>query len=244
MSKIVKIEVNHIEQWLALCGAMIMSKHLFDLNIPQALTPFLSSFRKSYDTDEDVKAVVDSISSQIKSGKIEESNKWFNSKKKTIEEIMEILGSSRFDLMNKCGSIEVSTEQASVIQKSLDGYSRSLAGQVLYGLEILTDCIVFSLSAKPGLLSELRDECYNLTSVVAGLSRGESLGICNKDLNDVSRVSYDMLRVIRNKLAYDKHPDGAESSGFKYSNSFDHPGTPYSSSVKEHINVTITEKAE
>jgi len=91
--------------------------------------------------------------------------------------------------------LDVSTEQALVVERALDVYGRLGHGQLKIVAEVLQD-----------LLGLDRDEVENTKKILASLAAALSIppqgyGISHPDLEEDVRVAYDVQKVLQKSLA-------------------------------------------
>lgn len=104
-------------------------------------------------------------------------------------------------------SLEINSAQAKIIVEALDFYSRIQSGQ----LSELTN--VCSGPLQQLITIEQSEDAEQLLGPIKKILfpnlQGQFYGITNKiDLPDSARVSYDIKRVIRGALAWDRKPEG------------------------------------
>lgn len=100
-------------------------------------------------------------------------------------------------------TLEMSAEQARLLVQALDHYSRIGSGQFENVVDVYDHDYRMSLHKK----EDLRD-ALNLAKGVVGHPANGSHGIHNPNVNDCFRQAYDIQQVIRNRLAFDRKPEG------------------------------------
>ena len=109
-------------------------------------------------------------------------------------------------------SIEVSEEQAKLILKALDFYGRIQLGQ-------LEELLSFSSPIRDRLISkDLTESRFLLDKIkkdIFGLESNSFFSIMNKnEVPEEARLGYDMIQVLRNKIAYANKPEGGITVDF------------------------------
>jgi hypothetical protein len=105
--------------------------------------------------------------------------------------------------MSKTYTLTMSEEQAQIVVRALDLYSRIGIGQFEEILRVYDPCCT--------LTSMMRDEArthINCVKLAYGHPENGSHGIHNPKVRDDFRVAYDVQQVIRNRIAFDKNPEG------------------------------------
>jgi hypothetical protein len=98
--------------------------------------------------------------------------------------------------------VNLSKKQALIVKEALNLYSRLLMGQVeelsyFFGSKEISD----SLSEiKSILFPELENNSY--------------YGIYQKDCSQESKIAYDIIQVLRNKIAWHENPEGKNTVSF------------------------------
>ena len=109
-------------------------------------------------------------------------------------------------------NIEVSEEQAKLILKALDFYGRVQLGQ-LEELLSFSSPIRERLSSKD--LTESRFLLDKIKKDIFGLESNSFFSIMNKnEVPEEARLGYDMIQVLRNKIAYANKPEGGITVDF------------------------------
>lgn len=119
--------------------------------------------------------------------------------------------------------IEVSEKQAQIILEALDLYSRLGMGQMeeVDNLRsLLSRANIDDRRERRELLEKLKKLYF------PELSRNEYYGIFGDKTPEESKIAYDLIQVLRNKIAYHKHPEGGMTVDF---------GTPLKSSKTEEL---------
>ena len=100
-------------------------------------------------------------------------------------------------------TLEVSAEQAQLLVQALDHYSRTGIGQFEDVINVYDHDYRMSLHKKEELRAAL-----NLAKGIAEHLASGSYGIRNPKVADKFRQAYDIQQVIRNRLAFDRKPEG------------------------------------
>ena len=127
-------------------------------------------------------------------------------------------------------NIKVSPTQANIIQEALDLYSRILVGQLGEIAWVLRKNNKVELNSKE---MEMIDQYLEVIKrcFYPELDSGSHYGIFCDKTPETSKISWDLIQVIRNKMAWHDHPDGGTTVNF---------GEPLKSSkVEELCNVEI-----
>ena len=120
-------------------------------------------------------------------------------------------------------NLKISKKQASIIIESLNLYSRLLCGQT----EEISNLFMFSFFDKDISLPKVKEICNELKKTVfPELQKNESYGIYQDSIGENPKIAYDMIQVIRHKLAWDRKPDGGNTVDF---------GKPLKTSEKEDL---------
>ena len=105
--------------------------------------------------------------------------------------------------------LELSEKQAEVVLNALNLYSRLALGQVEEIHKTLTDFGEFNpLHEVDTILSQLKDEFF------PELGANTFYAIHSDKVSEKAKISYDILQVLRHKLAWDKSPDGGNTVNF------------------------------
>lgn len=116
--------------------------------------------------------------------------------------------------------ITATQSQLELIQKALDMYSRIGMGQVGTAVTDHPDVIKRIFSHRPGHVS-----LFDVSSAVDAimkhwvfeeLSQNGYLGIHSYKIDNSNRDAYDMIQVIRSKIARDSHKDGDSTTYVRY----------------------------
>lgn len=110
-------------------------------------------------------------------------------------------------------TIEVNEKQAQVIKEALDLYSRIIAGQFNEIIHIIANKYCSKLSdicwgEFHSSSKELNEAKMKMMSVLGLNSPYASFGIGSEIISDDSKVAYDILQVLRNRIAWHKEPSG------------------------------------
>lgn len=105
--------------------------------------------------------------------------------------------------------LEMTAEHAEILVRALDCYSRIGIGQFENVLEVYSRGIKTALD--PDAFESAR-EGLNEAKAAAGHPASGSHGIHNPEVSDEFRAAFDMQKVIRARLAYDKRPEGNPAS--------------------------------
>ena len=105
--------------------------------------------------------------------------------------------------------LTLNTKQALVVVQALDLHSRLIAGQV----EELGRRFRMERASDPEMtleqLDRVDDAARLLKAVMFPELRGNAAhGIHSDKIPDEARVAYDLLQVLRNRLAWDENPEG------------------------------------
>lgn len=101
--------------------------------------------------------------------------------------------------------------QARVLVSSLDLYMRIGLGQFREVLDVH--------DGECRLLDGVRDRVRALLDQIGaeiGFARGASHGICSPQVADRFRAAYDVLQVVRHRLAFDRKLDGGPGDGVDF----------------------------
>ena len=103
--------------------------------------------------------------------------------------------------------LEISEKQAHVISKACEVLARLYMGQ--FG--VVRDC--FLTRALSNEISDkdwehLQDLLHTCETLATGLPRHGYFGIHSPAISDKARVSFDIHRVVRHRLAWDRQPTG------------------------------------
>jgi hypothetical protein len=127
--------------------------------------------------------------------------------------------------------LEVNELQAGIIQEALDIYSRVIMGQFHEMTKLWENNteIWRNQKARDDIdkkIEEIRDIVY------PELKGYAHWGIYNPKCPETSKIGYDMIQVLRNRLAWHRTPNGGHTVDF---------GTPLPASKQELIKVDIVE---
>lgn len=99
-------------------------------------------------------------------------------------------------------TLTINTEQANILIKALDLYSRIGMGQL--GSLIDHPDLFSRMMTKDGWhIMTLGDKLEPVKQELFGLSKGCYHGIHSDQIDDSNRVAWDMLQVVRHRLAWD-----------------------------------------
>jgi len=109
--------------------------------------------------------------------------------------------------------VKLSQKQLELIQKSLDLYSRLQCGQ----LEELSN--IFSSPFQDRLSKINKEEINKCIGTMKNLlypelSKNSSFGIFGPQTPDSAKIMYDMIQVIRHKIAWSNNPSGGMTINF------------------------------
>lgn len=107
----------------------------------------------------------------------------------------------------KC-TLEMTRQQADVVCKALDLFSRVLIGQLE---EIESVC---TFNGIPGDMDALQQALNEAKHALGHPSNG-SWGIYNENVPDRARIAWDIQKVIRHAIAYHEHPEGGMGVNFQ-----------------------------
>lgn len=103
-------------------------------------------------------------------------------------------------------------EQAEVLVKALDLFSRVGCGQFEEVLRHPTWYLKAVLSDKPVSMQDIRSHIDEAKYLLTGLKSGVAVGITVAD--EPNRVAYDILQVIQHRLAWDENPEGGMETSY------------------------------
>jgi len=131
-------------------------------------------------------------------------------------------------------TLEINEVQAQVIQSALDLYSRLGIGQVE---EMSTNFGIFGDQLMK-LTEDDRDKIKTLNKefkqiLFPNLDGNSYYGIYSDKVPKNSKISYDIIQVMRNKIAFSKNPKGGHTTDF---------GTPIKSSHETEFIKCYVEK--
>ena len=109
--------------------------------------------------------------------------------------------------MTKKYTLTMNEEQAQLLVKALDLYSRIGIGQFEEVLQVYDPTAKLS----PGTRDDIRQQ-LDFAKAAAGHPANGSYGIHSPEVRDEFRAAYDIQQVVRNRLAYDRKPEGNPSS--------------------------------
>lgn len=102
-------------------------------------------------------------------------------------------------------NLKLNETQARIICNALDLYTRVGMGQLeAIGHEMWHF----------GKSQAFHEKLPDFKKAVTGFDRGSSYGIHQKETPEHCRTAYDIIQVVRHKLAWDKHPDGGQTVDF------------------------------
>lgn len=106
--------------------------------------------------------------------------------------------------------LEITRKQAQVIQEACDLYSRLKCGQ----MEELLRFFDLRARASRDDFQAARVFLEKIGQIVTGLGPGVSHSVGSHEIGDEARVAYDLLQVIRNRLAWEEKPEGGLAVDF------------------------------
>lgn len=101
----------------------------------------------------------------------------------------------------------MSEEEAKLLCKSLDTFSRVGLGQIDNAVENIFFNLVFQ-STSFEYQDRLRSLCDRLKFLLTGHPANGSYGIGSSAISDDFRIAFDIQQVLRHKMAWDKNPKG------------------------------------
>jgi hypothetical protein len=99
--------------------------------------------------------------------------------------------------------LTITEQQASIIVRALDLFARIGTGQFEEVLNVYDRDFAFSPEAREGMRSALK-----AAKAHAGHPPNGSFSILNPKVSDDFRAAYDVMQVIRHRLAWDQNPQG------------------------------------
>lgn len=121
----------------------------------------------------------------------------------------------------------VTQRQAQLIENAMDLYARLLLGQTEVIEALARDGYVrHQLRARHTEFDEIKLACEALKHALTGHAAAESFGIFHPRVHDSARVAWDLAKVVRHGLAWDRHPAGGPGGEFE---------KPYQTSVIEPL---------
>jgi len=118
------------------------------------------------------------------------------------------VGSSRQfeeEVLTKKYRLELTEEQAVLVKKALDFYSRIHIGQ--FG-EILNLFRFKDRESERLLYPKAKETVDYLKHLLTGLDSSASYGVFSLEAHEDCRRAFDIVQVIRNKIAFEKNPEG------------------------------------
>jgi len=101
-------------------------------------------------------------------------------------------------------------EQARLIVQAMDAYSRLSIGQFDAAIGSTWMHKILEVDRK-----EVEYHCNQLKKIFTGMDHpGASYGIYSKEILDRARIAWDIQQVVRNRLAWDKNPEGGFTVNF------------------------------
>jgi len=101
-------------------------------------------------------------------------------------------------------------EQADLLVRALDAYSRLCVGQFNTAVESAWMHKILEVDRK-----DVEYHCNQLKRIFTGInSPGASYGIYSKEIPDGARIAWDIQQVVRNRLAWDRNPQGGITVNF------------------------------
>lgn len=125
-------------------------------------------------------------------------------------------------------TIECNENHARIIQQALDLYSRLGMGQ----FDRIHELMTFDFAKKLDVRSEAEEILDNLKALYfPELGKGYGYhGIFSNNTPDQSKVAWDIIQVIRNKIAWHEKPEGGHTVSF---------GDPMKSGSEKFIKVKV-----
>lgn len=117
-------------------------------------------------------------------------------------------------------NLEITEKQAKIIIQSLDFFSRMGCGQwneIFYHPSI-------GFSKEPNINEIARNNINFTKNLIMGLGKNEFIGIFESD--ECNKIAWDILQVIRHRIAWDNEPRGGIQVIFD---------TPFKSSKQEKL---------
>ena len=106
-------------------------------------------------------------------------------------------------------TIKVNVDQARIIARALDLFSRIGIGQIEMVVEEAHKMSHAKIEAPYAEIEEIVDK---LKLALFGMPINASHSICSDKVDVAYREAYDILQVIRHRLAWDKNPNGNKMS--------------------------------
>lgn len=105
-------------------------------------------------------------------------------------------------------SLNITKQQAEIIIKALDLYSRIGMGQIIEVLDHHTNRI------KPEQAIIIYNKLNEIKPMLTGLPTNSYYSISSDQISNNYRIAYDLQQVIRHRLAWDGNPDGGFGVNF------------------------------
>ncbi len=112
-------------------------------------------------------------------------------------------------------NLAVSERQAQLVENAMDLYARLLLGDTGV-IEVLASAgyIRHKQHGRNHDLDAIVRVCDELRKVTTGHEEGESFGLFNAKVHDSARVAWDVAKVVRHRLAWDRNPAGGAGERF------------------------------
>jgi hypothetical protein len=110
--------------------------------------------------------------------------------------------------------VRMTKSQALLMVVALDLYSRIRAGQVSSIIPYVPSQQCSGQQPPVPVDYQLVRELVDLLGMAVNGSRGANWGIAAPQISETARTAYDMLQVIRNRIAWDDHPEGGMTVNF------------------------------
>jgi len=110
-------------------------------------------------------------------------------------------------------NLKLTEEQAQILAASLDLFTRVGCGDFEEMLRHPTWQLKTLMSLTPNTRRDLESNLDRVRLAIADLRHSERIGIPAAD--EINKIAYDVLQVIRHKLAWDKNPDGGMQVKFQ-----------------------------
>lgn len=111
-------------------------------------------------------------------------------------------------MTEKTYNLTLTEKQATVLTRALDLFSRIGIGQFEEVINIFRDEHLSDPEMTPERIDEARKHIDHVKFMLTGHPANGSFGILNPRVSDDYRIAYDIQQVIRNRLAWDRRPEG------------------------------------
>lgn len=108
-------------------------------------------------------------------------------------------------------TMSMDEEQAHITSKALELYTRVMMGQFGYIAEVAQPLIE---ERGVATFAEASEAMILVKEAVLGFSTGQSHGIHNPKVHEHARIAFDVHKVIRHRLAWDREPQGGMGVDF------------------------------